>query len=473
MASDDPGVQLAGSATNQLHAALGDTIAGFPSVFTGLDVPADPADFKKTFASVLPVFEAMRAASPDRSAIARHVVDQVLAGVVVEPGSVPITDAIAQSCEPFDLETWSPGGDSRLRPAVPLEGRALSGTDLVTSVDALVARGSASSSVAAAVSRLVDDAGDDGLDLRGTRIVVLGAGAELAPTRLWLDGGADVLWVDLDDPPVELLERTDLGGTLHWVAGGVDLLTDPHRVRATIETFADGSPVDLGLYAYAPGRGREWRLTATMNAIVDALGAHLVRSVAVLVSPTTCGLLTADDLALEARRLEERPRWQRMASAARLLGRDGGHADAGTIAANRGIVTIQGGSYQTAQYVGKLLTAEAWATGDRPIAVSANTAGISLTESLHHPVFDIAFAGASALGVETFDPATTAALNGLLTLHDRLHPRRADAGVDDLFSTRVHGGIYALPYPIDPALRVAAAVGVLKDPRRLVGLLRG
>jgi hypothetical protein len=135
-------------------------------------------------------------------------------------------------------------------------------------------------------------------------------------------------------------------------------------------------------------------------------------------------------------------------------------------------VSIQGGSYQAAQYVAKLLTAEVWATDADPIAVSANTAGISLTESLQHPVFDLAFAGARAFGVETFDPPTTAALNGLLTLHDRLDPAMADRPLDELFATRVHGGIYTLPYPIDPALRVAAGIGAIGDPRRLAGLVR-
>ena len=139
-------------------------------------------------------------------------------------------------------------------------------------------------------------------------------------------------------------------------------------------------------------------------------------------------------------------------------------------------MSIQGSSYQAAQYLGKLIAAEAWVSGDSPIEVSANTAGISLTESLHHPVFDTAFSGAAALGVETFDPDTTAHLNGLLTLHDRLTANQRSANLtealDQLSSTRVHGGIYELPYPIGPALRVAAGLGVAKDPRRIVGLLK-
>ena len=53
-----------------------------------------------------------------------------------------------------------------------------------------------------------------------------------------------------------------------------------------------------------------------------------------------------------------------------------------------------------------------------------------------------------------------------------LDPAAAERTVDELFTTRVHGGVYVAPYAIDPALRVAAAIGVLKDPRRLGALLR-
>jgi hypothetical protein len=43
--------------------------------------------------------------------------------------------------------------------------------------------------------------------------------------------------------------------------------------------------------------------------------------------------------------------------------------------------------------------------------------------------------------------------------------------VDTLFATRVHGGISELPHPIEPALRVAAAIGLLRKPSRVVSLL--
>jgi len=462
----------AGSATAHLHAALLAAVSRFPGELDAAAVPDDPAAFRTSYPEVLPRFEAARAGSGRRGEIARVVVAAAAQRLVMYPDRTPIVDAVARTAEPLPMEVRRGDGSSRLRPRVPLDGTAHEGRALVDAVSAMVARGSATPSVAEAIAWLVEEAGSDGVDLSGRRIAMLGAGAELAPTRLWLEGGADVLWIDVADPPAELLERDDLSGTLRWVPGGTDLLTDPHRVRATIEEFAGSERIDLGLYAYAGGHAREWRLTAAMNAIVDTLPPGLVQGVAMLLSPTTCGVLTEAELAGEAARRAEAPRWLRTLDRMHALGKGDGHATIGTTAANRGIVSIQGGSYQGAQYVGKMLTGEVWASADPAINVSVNTAGVSLTGSLQHPVFEIAFAGARALGVETFLPATTAALNGLLTLRDRLDPAAAERSLDELFTTRVHGGIYVAPYPIDPALRVAAGIGVMKDPRRIGALIR-
>ena len=86
------------------------------------------------------------------------------------------------------------------------------------------------------------------------------------------------------------------GGGVQFVADGVNLLTQPAEILATILAFAAGEPVDLCLYAYAPGQAREMRLTAAMNAIVNALPAPLVRSTTLLLSPTTATPLEAQDL---------------------------------------------------------------------------------------------------------------------------------------------------------------------------------
>jgi hypothetical protein len=137
---------------------------------------------------------------------------------------------------------------------------------------------------------------------------------------------------------------------------------------------------------------------------------------------------------------------------------------------------MQGASYQAAQYVEKLCAAERWAAlPGRRFTVSANVAGISRTRSLSHPLFEAAYAGAIAFGVETFAPDTTRALNGLLTLHDLLNPASPGAPGRDpcaLFSERFHGGFHVVPWAIDPALRVAALIGLARRPALLARMLR-
>ncbi|MCS5573831.1 MAG: hypothetical protein NZ789_12930, partial [Pseudomonadales bacterium] len=87
--------------------------------------------------------------------------------------------------------------------------------------------------------------------------------------------------------------------------------------------------------------------------------------------------------------------------------------------------------------------------------------------SMDHPVFDAAFDGAAAFQVETFTPDQSRCLNGLLTVHDWIHPQQPSPA-----SIRVHGGIHTLPYPLDSALRIAAAIGFVSSPGLVRELLR-
>jgi len=211
-----------------------------------------------------------------------------------------------------------------------------------------------------------------------------------------------------------------------------------------------------------------------MNAIVNALPAERVASVTMLVSPTTPTGLDAQDRAAMDARGAARPAWEAFLARLGLLGRGGGRIDRGDAAAVRSVVAIQGASYQAAQYLGKIIMAECWAKHGAPQAetpaplrVSANTAAITRTRSLDHPVFAAAFGGAGAFGVETFTPRQSRRVNGLLALDDwqRREPPMPGA-------VRVHGGIHALPYPLEPALMVAAGFGFARSPRLLRGLFR-
>jgi hypothetical protein len=306
--------------------------------------------------------------------------------------------------------------------------------------------------------------------------VLLGAGAELAPTPLLLRAGASVLWVDLSEPSTRIA-ATDRGGELWRSEGVTDLLREPTTVAATVARFAQDGPVHIGLFAYAGGASREFRLGAAMNAIVASLAPESVRSIALFVSPTMPASVQPEDAEAAEQKLARRPAWQSAGKALGLLPTPGRLTSADACV-SRSIVSIQGVSYQAAQYVGKIAAAETFAvygldpTSEtrRPVTVSANVAGITNTRSLAHPLFQAAFVGAPKFDVCIYEPATTRALSTLLVLSDLLNPEAPGAAAVQpasprskataLLSQQVHGGIYSLPYALEPAIRMSAVIGM-------------
>jgi len=498
------------SASALLHGLLAEACARFPQALQAAQLPARAADFRKHFPDILPRFEAARASSAQRGEIARFLfgASQDALRWCDAHGERPLADALADAVaaarnqnapgdahapaaahSPATADAHSPGDardprgaedagsahspaeTRRLLPSVPFEGRSFRGAALRELGALLCERGLCTPAVAESLNWVAERAGRDGLSLAGRRFAVLGAGAELAPTPLLLEAGAEVLWIDVAAPPHALRQMS--GARLHWSAEAGDLLQQPLQIAAQLARFARTGPLDLGLYAYAPGRGREWRLAGVMNALVNALPPEARRSASLLVSPTSPVLLEETALAAEAQRRATRPAWQALLEAAGVLGRGGGHAQVAGARVTRSVVALQGASYQAAQYLEKLLAAETWRAhgpprGAAPFPVSANVAGITLTRSLSHPLFDAGFEGARAFGCQAFAPQTTRALCGLLSLHDLLAP--ADAA--RLGPRHIHGGVFALPYPINPAIQTAALIGLARRPTLLTALLR-
>jgi hypothetical protein len=299
-----------------------------------------------------------------------------------------------------------------------------------------------------------------------------------------LAAGAEVLWLDVAEPPAPWSADEALSGCLVRAPGVGDLLGQPREVAAVVARFAAGGAIDCGLFAYAGGSGREWRLGAAMNTIVDAIGPEAVRSISLYVSPTHPATLSSAELAMAARRAGSLRAWQRVLGALGALGREG-LAGGGEARVQRAVVEIQGASYQAAQYVEKLRAMERGAAfgvaGEGgATALSANVAGITRTRSLEHPIFAAAYLGGGAFGVETFAPETTRPLNALLMLHDLLNPKAAGApgearerAPQALFAQRVHGGVYGVPFDLQPLLVVAALLGFAKRPALLGGFVRG
>lgn len=460
-----------------MHGVLAEAAERFPDALGPAALVADARKFRDAYTEALPRFEAARVASTERHLIARHLAAATQSRIVWKhSGSESsLDDVLAEPATPLTLEVRKLPGKPGWRPSPVYRGVRWEPHELPELGAELVRRGVVTGAAGVSLAWIAENVMETGtLRLAGRKIVVLGGGAEMAPTRLWLEAGADVLWLDVVPPPENWLDDGRLAGSLHWPSENVDLLTRPQEVLATILAFSAGDPVDLGLYAYAPGLARELRLTGVMNAIVNALPPELVASVTMLVSPTSPTALNLSDQAAMSARREKRPLWEATFARLGLLGRGEGCAAVGEAAATRTVVSIQGTSYQAAQYLGKILMAECWATHgspavDRPqpLRVSANSAAITRTRSLDHPLFAAAFGGASAFGVETFTPRLSRRINGLLALTDWLHRDPPQPG-----TIRVHGGIHTLPYPLEPALRIAAAFGFARSPRLLRGLIR-
>ena len=481
MSNEQQGIQLRDqkTASTILYEVLGSSVDRFSEVFAGLDWPHDAKLFRDQYVSLLPEFEATRLVSDQSQEIARFLAAEIQDQLVWQDdagqrvlseylqeqltdhaAALPLTEVVGQK-----TQHWQPEFDYDDKRWVKFDelGRRLAAKNVI------------SAEAAEALDWLAHNALSDGeLSLKGRKIVVLGAAAEMAPTKYFLQTGAQVLWIDRTSPPDELLKGTDFSGRLHYVESQTDLLSQLPEILATTIAFAAGQPVDLCLYAYAPGQARELRLTGAMNALVNAMPAKLIDTVTMLVSPTTPSQLSPRDLAATQTRYRERPGWEATLEQLGLLGRGGGYVARDSLGVTRTLVSIQGVSYQAAQYLCKVITAECWATHGpptastaSPIRTSANTAAITQTRSLDHPVFDAAFGGAAALQVETFSPMQSQCLNGLLAIYDWLGPKQPVPG-----RIRVHGGIHTLPYPLEYALRPAAAIGFVRRPRLLAGFFR-
>lgn len=476
MTISEPGIQLiqGASASQILHTCLAAAVQAYPEVFKAIQFPKQARDFKRQYAAVLPRFEAARINHPDRADIARLLAETFQAQLVYQSdeGTRSLQDHLATPAQALPLECLAENCQPGWQPH--LQFLKQDWANLTDLSEALLSKNILSRDAKTALHWLTQNLDNPfQVNLSRRKVVIFGASAEMAPTVQFNAAGAEILWLDLAAPTM-LATSPHRGGAIKFVANGVDLLTQPAEILATILVFAAGEPLDLCLYAYAPGQAREMRLTAAMNAIVNALPAPLIRSTTLLLSPTTATPLDAIDLLALTNRKNSRPAWEAALARMGLLGLGGGAALQGAQGASRSVVAIQGASYQAAQYLAKLMTAETWLrhgafpdAGGGPIRVSANTAPITQTRSIAHPVFDAAFGGATALGVRTFTPVQSQTLNGLLALHDWLNPAMPELG-----KIRVHGGIHTLPYPMDTALLVAAAIGFAQKPKLLAGLFR-
>ena len=458
-----------------LRAAMAEAMEGHPEVFAGLALPDAGSRFKRALPNVIVDFEARRVASADRLPVARRLAaflaervrfgDQALDQALQDPGPpLEPTHEIRGTANPG----WVP--------QLTWQGEVYEGAAIGALVDRMREACQLAEPAAKALKWVADTLLQEPVVLSDARFALLGAGAELAPTPYLLAAGARVLWVDRAAPDPATWSPDAFAGTLAHVPNALDLLTEITAVGQAVRAEADAGPLHLGLYAYAPGRGRELLLTAAMNAVANAVTPA---SVGLLISPTTPGQVHAgcrDDR--KARRVRI-PAWQRGLVAVGALQEPATHTVEG-VEISRTIVALQGPTYQAAQYLTKMMAAEAWAADRFPMRVSANVAGITHTRSLEHPLFLAGFIGAPSFGIHVYEPEQTRVLMTLLLLHDLLNPDAPTAVAQDphdraqrVTAQTIHGGVRSDPFVLESTIRVAALLGLSKQPSLLARLFRG
>ena len=297
------------SASSMMHELLGSAVDAHPAAFKGFQLPNAKA-FRSSYQNHLPVFEQYRLSADERIQIAGTLASGLQGKLVVadESSEVSLSDHLAVPSVKPVLSMAKATPFSPWTPSLPYGGRHWQGSDVEVLIDDLLARHWLSGEAARSMRAVASSSIGAGVDLRGHRIAVIGASAEMAPTAYWLKAGADVLWIDKVAPPLDW-QTGHFPGRLYWPTQPIDLLTEPESALAALMAFADSGPMHLGLYAYAPGAMREVLLTGVMNAIVDALPAEAVQTVSMLLSPTTPTALESDDQVASQDWWSKRPAW--------------------------------------------------------------------------------------------------------------------------------------------------------------------
>lgn len=437
---------------------------------------------------------------PPQSALAAHSAANALAiaraglqatyarfEFVQDGQSQLLADAMAQPPTRRFL-TGRVSGQGRFDPAlvVPLHGRPLAAAALAQQLDDWVAHGIVEPSHSAALRRLQVEEG--WRDLRGQTFVVLGAGSEIGPLAQLLAWGATVVAVDLNRPPIwERLIATARAsaGTLLFPlraplaagaddralaqAAGANLLTETPAIAAWLAEL-DG-PLTIGCYAYLNG-GDFVRVSVAMDAIADRV--QQVRGdvrLALLLTPTDSFAVPAEAAQMaQARYVAARvtPLLHRVsgqlffAPAVRQIVESETGARYGIIDS---LVPQQGPNYTLAKRIQQWRAVVARTAGQ---IVSCRVAPATYTTSVtQNRLFQYAYAGATAFGIQVFEPATTRAVMAAQLVHDlhnttcAAHPTTALPNPLALFMEAAsHNGMWRVAYQVRSVLPAAVLRGL-------------
>lgn len=382
--------------------------------------------------------------------------------------------------------------------SVPYRGRRLFGDDLRRQIDSWVDRGIAEPSFAVALNRVLDNPA--WLDLTGVDLAVLGAGAEMAPSRQLLRWGATIHAIDLPKPDVwsrligitrntsgilRLPIALDAEGAPPFVvdgrvhadddeavaaAAGADLLQLTPEIRTWLNEI--GGPFVLGNYAYADGALHVLLSVATDAIASDLLSERSDITLAYLATPTDAFMVPIEAVRESQRRWEARGLSGMLQAPLRVLRQFEPNyphtlntADGRVVGINDSLVPQQGPNYALAKRIQRWRAIDARTNG---VPVSLNLAPATRTQSvIKNRALAAAYAGAGRFGVEVFEPSTSAALMAALLVHDLRSPS-SDANPSiplenpmDLFAQAAnHGGLWRAAYAPRSVLGIAALLGM-------------
>ena len=385
--------------------------------------------------------------------------------------------------------------------SLPYRGKRLFGSDLRAQIDTWVADGIAEPSFGVALHTLMDN--PDWLDLRDVDIALLGAAAEMGPTRSLLRWGARVHAVDLPRPeawqrlidiarntagslrvPIRLDEAGTgplvLDGVIHpeddtavAEVAGADLLTEAPELRTWLASIP--GPFVLGTYVYADG-ATHVQLSMAADAIAaDLLAAGNDITLAYLATPTDVFMVPMEAVEESRRRWQARGVTGTLQSPLRLLNQfqpnypDTLFTGSGIeVGLNDSLVPQQGPNYALAKRLQRWRALSARSAGTR---VSLNLAPATRTQSVvKNRVLSAAYAGAGRFGIEVFEPATSTALMAALLVHDLRNPNSAadpstplDNPMDLFVQGANHGGLWRAAYSPRSVLGIAALLGMFES----------
>ena len=385
--------------------------------------------------------------------------------------------------------------------SVPYKGRRLFGDELRHQVDSWVQRGIAEPSFGAAIHLVLDN--PDWLDLRDIDIALLGAGAEMAPTRSLLRWGARVHAIDLPRPaiwehltaitrstagtlriPIALDSQGNppfvVGGDVHpdddptiCAAAGADLLTYAPEVRTWLAEI--DQPFVLGTYAYADGATHAL-LSVASDAITTSLSAERSDlTLAFLATPTDVFVVPIECVEESRKRWGSRGIGGLLQAPLRIANQfEPNYPTTYTtlsgqrIGLNDSIIPQQGPNYILAKRIQRWRALAARADG---IPVSLNLAPATRTRSVvRNRALAAAYAGADKFGVEVFDPSTSTTLMAAMLVHDLRNPASpANPATEltnpmDLFASGAnHGGLWRAAYAPRSVLGIAALLGMFES----------